>query len=493
MISKPIKQTYKSHGAFNHVNQTNHAKSVFSITDLPSQFKKTSVAALLLTATMAYCSGAQAETEKTDSTKTSPTEQAIAKPKAPSLPATLDLNVLLKSFADKSPEIAMQMANIDFAKANVEGNQVNNSWQANLEGRLGRRDYAEKDEDFNLLALHVGKVIYDFDRSDSQLESDKFLLGQQTEILKMVENNQRLNVVKAYLNVLLADFQYRIDNEQMAIDYVSYDDLKDKHSVGQVSDVDLLAGQQSYQKALVKRQQAEQHQLQTRIELANVIGLPDARPDELKFPDLKSFDLRSSKNLKLEDVQKQVLANNPQLIALKQAQQSEIYALKNAKNTSLPTVRADAWVGSLSSYPEIREGNWRAEISVDVPLYDGGAKSSAMGKAQANLNKIKAKIQKLEQSLRTRVADIYFKIKMLGAEKEQHKIFGDYADLYLDYSRALYENESTTDLGDSMVRLSESNYETVEWQFKQALLWLELDYLQGKKVDLATSTDAKSK
>lgn len=82
------------------------------------------------------------------------------------------------------------------------------------------------------------------------------------------------------------------------------------------------------------------------------------------------------------------------------------------------------------------------------------------------------------------MADIYFKLKLLATEKKVHYAFGDYADLYLDYSRALYENESRTDLGDSFVRLSQANYNMVAFEFKQALLWMELDYLLGNKVSL---------
>ena len=336
--------------------------------------------------------------------------------------------------------------------------------------------------------------MYDSDRSETLLQADQTLLEQQSSLLSMYENQQRLNVVKAYLNVLLADFQYRIDDENMAIEYVSFDDVQDKHAVGQQSDVDLLEAEQRYESALVRRIKAEQMQLQTRIELANVLGLPDARPDELIFPALESFDSRSLKELTLQDLQQQAMQTNPQLVALKQEQQAQLFVVQNAQNISSPTVRADAWVGQLSSYPDDREGNWKATLSLDVPLYDGGAKSSAMAKAQAELNKIKAESQKLEQSLRTQVSEIYFQLKLLDAEKRQNQAFGDYADLYLDYSRALYENEATTDLGDSMVRLSEANYKVVSWQFKQALLWLQLDYLLGKKVMLnpAEKTLAKA-
>ncbi len=99
---------------------------------------------------------------------------------------------------------------------------------------------------------------------------------------------------------------------------------------------------------------------------------------------------------------------------------------------------------------------------------------------------IQAEIHQYQQSLRDQVADLYFKLQMAEAEKKQNKVFGEYSEIYLDYSRALYENESTTDLGDSMVRLSEANYQVIAQQFRQTLHWAQLDYLIGKPVQLET-------
>jgi len=405
----------------------------------------------------------------------------------PSFPNPLSLNHLLESYSSLSPDIAMQQANIDLAKANLDGNQVTHRWQADITGRLGFREFAKKTQDHHLLALHAGKVLYDFERSANQIKSDERLVEQQKTLLQMAENKQRLSVINAFFNVLLADFQYRIDDEAMAVEYVGFDKVKDKHAIGQLSDVDLLFAEKNYQEALVKRVQAEQAQLQSRIQLANVIGLPDERPDELTFPKLKLFKTRVIKGVRLESLQDEVIAQSPQLQSLEHAQKSMLFALQSAKDISMPTVRADAWVGQLSSYPEVREGSWKATLSIDVPLYDGGSASAETAKAQAQLAKLKADKHQLELALKSQVADIYFQLKLLDAEKKQHQAFGDYADLYLDYSRALYENESSTDLGDAMVRLSQANYKMVAWEFKQALLWLQLDYLMGKTVSLTSS------
>lgn len=342
------------------------------------------------------------------------------------------------------------------------------------------------------MALHIGKVIYDFEQSNHQADADLKHYEKAQKQLQKALNLQKLEIVKSYLNVILSDFQYRVDNEAMAIEYVTYDKIKDRHQIGQLSDVDLLKAEHSYQQSLLKRSQSEQAQLKTRVQLANTLNLPSARPDELQFPNLQGFKKRSLDKQLLEQIQAAVIEQNPQVQSLRLAQAAQESLILKAMASNGPQLRADAWMGQLSSQPDLREGRWKAQLSVDVPLYDGGQTKSATAIAKAEFLKLKAQTQDLEQSIRNQVAEIYFQLKLLQTEKSVHQAFGDYAELYLDYSRALYENESKTDLGDSFVRLSQANYNMVEWQFKQTLLWLELDYLMGKHITLNSKATANN-
>ena len=442
------------------------------------------IANLLFTPTV-Y--SAQQSNMPSNSTANIENQNQASQVKPLTLPNPLTLPQLLTDFSALSPSIKMQKAQLGSANAELNFNQVGNNLEFNIEGRLGRREFAEENLPHNLLALHVGKVIYDFGRNDNQFESDSFKLEQAEVGLQNAENRQRLEVAKSYFNVLLADFQFRIDNEAMAIDFINFDKVTDRHAIGQLSDVDLLEAEHNYEKSLLQRSQSEQAQLKTRVALANTLGMPNARPDELKFPGLKTFDKRDLKEVSLEQLQSYVLENNPQMQQWLLAAEAQQKLLQKAQDVSKPSVRADAWVGQLSSQPEVREGRWKAQISVDIPLYDGGLKQSSTAVAKSELQKIQAQKQQLAQNLRNQVADIYFQLKLLAAEKKVNQAFGDYADLYLDYSRALYENESKTDLGDSFVRLSQANYNVVAWQFKQALLWMELDYLSGHNISLENS------
>lgn len=59
----------------------------------------------------------------------------------------------------------------------------------------------------------------------------------------------------------------------------------------------------------------------------------------------------------------------------------------------------------------------------------------------------------------------------------------DYRDLYLERSRALYELEVTSDLGDAMVQLSEAQLFKAQTFFELAVAWAKLDSLLGSSMN----------
>ncbi|WP_373020288.1 TolC family protein [Thiomicrorhabdus sp.] len=398
------------------------------------------------------------------------------------LPNPLTLDYVLSTPVAELPQMSLQQAKLNKLQSQMESQDSKDGLQLNLVGRLAWRDYAEKTEDFHLAAIHANQTLYDFDRNQNLTDALKARSDAENILYTDAEQQLKLQLMQGFFNVLLADFQYRIDNEDMAVAYVALDKAKDRLELKRISDVDYLKIENDYEKILVKRKRAEFNQLKTRIELANLLGQPEARPDELTFPKLEDYAKRKADDTKLEELQQQALEQNTQVNALKQQLQAAQLTLQSQQAGNKPHISLDAWAGKLSSYPEIREGNWNIGIMLDMPLYDGGLISAKVSEAKADIQAVQAKLRLLEQNLRDEVADLYFQLKMLQAEKNQNQIFGDYADLYLDYSRALYENETATDLGDSMVRLSEANYEQVAWKFKQALLWAKLDYLMGKEV-----------
>ncbi|QBZ82525.1 TolC family protein [Hydrogenovibrio crunogenus] len=401
------------------------------------------------------------------------------------LPEPLTLKSVLALPESVSPQVVASQARQAQAQAEYDLQDATDAVELNALGRIGWREYADHIEDNHLLALHVGKKLYDFGQTQALIDAQEKVSAAQTELYEDQVLQFKIQLMQSFFNVILADFQYRIENEAMAVAYVALDKAKDRYELNRISDVDYLKLQADYEKILVKRSRAEYEQRRTRAALANLIGQPHRLPDKLLFPRLESVEKRTLQEL--EAYQEQALASNYELKSLLLKQQAAQYRLEGESATDKPTFRVDAWGGKLSTYEYQREGRWRFDLSMDYPLYDGGVRSAKMSRARAGVQEIEAQITALEQRLRDQVADLYFKLKLSDAEKKQNKVFGDYADLYLDYSRALYENESTTDLGDSMVRLSEANFQVISQQFKQALYWAQLDYLTGTSIQLSAT------
>lgn len=403
---------------------------------------------------------------------------------AQGLPEPLTLESVMGLPENVSPQVMRAKARHAQAQARYNLQETDDNFELDLIGRLGWREYDFQTEDNHLFGLHLGKELYDFGRNDAALEAEQRLTAAQNELYQDQKIQFQIRLMQAYFNIILADFQYRIENEAMAVAYIAMDKAEDRHELKQLSDVEYLKLQSDYEKLLVKRTRASYEQRRTRTNLANLVGRPDALPDKLRFPSLDSVTSRELEELSV--YQQQALANNLHLKNLKLTLQAAESRLNGESLEDMPVFRVDALGGYSSNYAYGREGRWRFDLTMDYPLYDGGVRSAKVSEARAEVQAIQAEIHQYQQSLRDQVADLYFKLQMAEAEKKQNKVFGEYSEIYLDYSRALYENESTTDLGDSMVRLSEANYQVIAQQFRQTLHWAQLDYLIGKPVQLET-------
>ena len=392
------------------------------------------------------------------------------------LPTPLTLDYVLNLPSHMSPAFMRQQAQLLQAQAQQAQATAQDSLNIDLEGRLGKREFLNEDQDYNRAALHLGMPLYDFGRADSDAQAWSLDASANEYRLKTIAQQFRLELMHAYFDVLLADARYRIENEAMAIDYVTMDKIRDAHELGQASDTELYEAEKTYQQALLKRQRAQADLRRLPKLLANAIGRPNDILPDLKLPDLSSLP---ETLMELEHYLKLAADNNPEILAARQAYDASQYRIASAQAEDGPEIRADAWLGHLSSYPEVREGNWHAEVSINIPLYDGGLGKSRVDRERAQSLQTRAEISDIEQRVREQVMNLYFELELLAVEKQALAASRTAAGFNLDYKRALYENEQQTDLGDAMVRISQMHYEALAFDLNSALLWAKMQALTG--------------
>ena len=282
-----------------------------------------------------------------------------------------------------------------------------------------------------------------------------------------------------FFDVLLADLRYRVDDETMARTYVTYDRIRKRHNLGQVSDVVLLEYESRYRDALSKRVASDAHRRATRSRLAIGMNRPNELADNLTPPILEDLDRKVPEYDK--EVEK-ILKTNPVLIAMRHEVTAAEKSLRSAKAYSRPQLDLELEASQYERPIGLRN-DARAGVVLKWPIYQGGAKGAKVVEADANLRERRALLTKTENGLRQKTLDLLQKIDELQYQRKASKVLVDYRDLKLDQARALYDLEARATLGDAMIGVTDAQWRAARVNYQLAMAWAQLKALSGELVE----------
>ncbi len=337
--------------------------------------------------------------------------------------------------------------------------------------------------------ISVSKQLTDFGHVRALRQGGKARTEAAAIALSGLRNRRELAVMRLFFDVLIADMQAQRDREAMALSFVTLDKLRNRAELGELSDVDLLRAESEYQAVRMTFYRSESEQSNSRARLAAALNVPGELPSELQTPQLEQL---ARPVPEYQQILQHLLQNNDALkqktLLVEAAQQ----ALKAARSQRYPSISADlaayAWERKLR-----RRNDAVAGLHLDVPLFQGGQVKAAIGEAQAELVQARADRRKVELALYASAMELSGRLSNLKDEKESLKTLLDYRDYYLERSRALYEMEQKTDLGDAMVQLSSAQLKVLQVDAALALAWKELEALAGGKPLVASADEEKSK
>lgn len=395
------------------------------------------------------------------------------------LPEPLTLDVALSLIDQQHPNLRYVDADLQSARSNLQQTLSNNDLTIRLKADARWIEPSslapnQSNED-HLLGLYVNKTIYDFGRS-SALEdvASQQVLSQNLYYLN-AQQQQYLNVMKRYFEVVLADLQFYRYNEEMAVAYIQFDKIQTRQKLGQFTEVDVAKKEVEYQRIRRLRTHSQNQQRVTRSLLAQALNRPNDLPATVSKPEL---DVVSRKLPEVEILQKLAHENNPVLGALREKLAASRNNIQFAQATDNPVL-----TGGIEAFNYEREtsssNKWQANITLDIPLWSGDKVDAAVAKAKSTVYKIEAELAQQELAIQQQVLELWLNIETLKIKYEEVTIGMDFTELSLDKSRALYELEVTSDLGYSMVRFSEAERKVVETDFSIAFAWAQLDALSG--------------
>lgn len=362
----------------------------------------------------------------------------------------------------------------------AEANLADNDVTVNVSGRLrkvgvGKQGDPDEDND-SAVSLFVRKPLYDFGKTSrhDEVSQIKFEVAELEQAL--IIEQRELEITQKYFDVLNADNEYLRHNEDLAIGFIRWDRARENLELGLTSELEVIERQAAYERIRQHRYNSENKQRLTRIILAEALGYPDSPPSELAIPELnRGATLGDDVDKLVEQAIRHSLAARIQQKKLQLASKS----IELASDTVNPSLK-----GELEFSEYARDGgtrdDWRATIYFDVPLYSGRRESSRVAMAQSRHRQALSDQMKLHSDLRIQVLQLWQTIRQSRLELDGALINQEYRDMYLDRSRAEYELEFKSDLGDAMVEFSNSRMLVYRSVFELEMAWRKLEKLVGK-------------
>ena len=355
----------------------------------------------------------------------------------------------------------------------------NYGFTLDLKGRLrevGESDFALPRDDGgdNAASLVLYKPLYDFGLQNSR---ERVLL-RQLEALELQKSlliqQRRLSIMRRFFDVLNADNNFISENEALAIGFIRFDNAREDFELGRIAEIEVLRLQSEYEVIRQRRNLAAQQQRLTRSQLAEAMGFPGRLPSDLVAPKI-STDRPLPEDI--EGLLTQAMAYSLEArVALANTQAAQA-AIMIAEAEDNPSVDFEVEVSSYERESRLRD-DWRASLYVEIPLYSSAA-PARVDRARAQHRRALAEQQRLQSNLRLEVLELWQKIQQQQLVLAGRQVEQDYRDRYLDRSRAEYELEFKSDLGDSMILFSRANAARQKALYDFELAYQQLQALVG--------------
>ena len=329
--------------------------------------------------------------------------------------------------------------------------------------------------------LSIRQKLFDFGRQqDREAAATARLEGARLALLDE-RKRQRLELLRAYFDVLLADQRYQTLNERMAILFIRYDRAQDRRELGQTSDYDLARFESDYQEVLLERARADADRRMSRRRLAEVAGRPDQLPRDLKMPELDALFEREAPAVgELIEI---ALAEDLRLNALRQRYRGSESDLAAARTGNLPSLHAEINADHYTREGATRDP-FRAGVYLEFPLWRGGARNGEIRSAQAERMAVVAEMAEREAMVRRYATELVETIRLeRSVGRSRIEALENYAELNFTRNQTLYQMEKATDLGDAMAQMSRARLERMTITFDLATRWAEYALLTDQPLE----------
>ena len=324
-------------------------------------------------------------------------------------------------------------------------------------------------------SILVSKPLTDFGVRELLSRSLQTGLDSAQLELRYSKSLQRIEIMEAYFNVIVADYAYGALDEQMTVNFLEFDDAReDMERFGEVSEIEVTRLEAAYRSAFAQRARGAQKQRATRLKLALAVNRPGHWPDQLIEPDLSAYDRPLPQ---YQELLGQILERSPLIQAARLAADSQQVRLDATSRSTRPTLNASLLANDYEQEISRVRDRYRASLNLRFPIYARLSRQSQIATESAELLRRESELRELEFDLREKVLELVNRLEVLETEIAAAETELLYRELDLDKTRLLYEMEVRARLGNANAKVAESIYELARLRYEKALIWEHIDAL----------------
>lgn len=401
----------------------------------------------------------------------------------------LTLEKALASAGAPHPDLALAESDRAAALADLSTASSRRDWLVNfdLAARHVKPMLGDNTDD-SYARVNARRNLFDFDRTRRAEDAAHAEIAAREAALVSTQDRRRLDIMARFFDVLIADQQYTADNEFMSIAYVNFDNARERHGVGQLSNVELAEAENRYQEWRVRRDLAERRIRSARALLANAMNQPNQLPGDLVDPPLPE----NQRALPELDMLTALLeANNPRLKAQRASLEASRQRVASLRAERQPSIDAEIEGAEYGRIIGTRD-RLRAGVILTWPLYQGERVDARIAREQATTAKLAAEHEKLRMDLTQTLLETWQEAQHLQAVgRVAARQNTATRDLQLERSRAFYELELKANLGDAMANTVDAKLRERRIEYQLALALARIEALIGAPLPAAPQTPAK--
>ncbi len=335
------------------------------------------------------------------------------------------------------------------------------------EAKFGPQTVTTSQDQFLAYGVRATQLLYDFGKSSSSIDAAQYGLKAREIMTGRSKNQAALDFIIAYLDLLESKKLLTVATEEVTRYEAHKKDTETRYRAGVITKNEVLQVNVTLADSQQRLLTAENLRALRESKINSLLLKPlnDAvQPEEIKAS--------PATGLTLDEAWASAGDSRAVLKELDAAIAAKEQSVQSTQAEYLPTFYVSGGYEYLENKYLVHQDNWSAVVGVNINLFSGGASSSKIGMARAELRSLKLSREKLLDTIRLEVKSAYLDLQSADKKMEVTKTAVEQAEENLRLQRLRYKEGvgTATEVLDAVTLLTtaESNSWKSLYGFKRA-------------------------